>query len=179
MAPRPAAVVLAIFAAPPHGVIFLERAAHLRHHAGQIGLPGGGADREDDGDLQKTALREMHEEVGIAPERVRFVWALPTVHPRVSNFLVTPFVVVVQPGPLVIDSNETAAVFFVPLHTLLEGVHDGVMDLGTIQIQTTLLDYDGRRIWGLTGHVLRMFVDEWSNEGSQMRARIEAELTPG
>src|SRR5579875_3454471 len=112
MAPRPAAVVLAIFSTPPHGIIFLERAAHLRHHAGQIGLPGGGMDAEDGGDLQRTALREMHEEVGIDPARVEFVWKLEAVHPRVSNFLVPPYVAVVQPGPLVIDSNETAAVFF-------------------------------------------------------------------
>ena len=42
---RPAAVVLGIFEEPPHGVIFIERAAHLRNHAGQIGLPGGGNGR--------------------------------------------------------------------------------------------------------------------------------------
>ena len=175
MAPRPAAVVLAIFATPPHGVIFIERAAHLRHHAGQIGLPGGGVDPEDAGDLRRTALREMHEEVGIEEERVDFLWTLEPIHPRVSNFLVTPFVAVVQPGPLVIDTSETAAVFSIPLATVLERVHDGVMDLGAIQIQTTLLDYDGRRIWGLTGHVLRQFVDAWN--AGEMRRLIESRLT--
>ncbi len=56
---RPAAVVLGIFEDPPHGVIFIERAAHLRNHAGQIGLPGGGMDAGDEGDLRTTALREM------------------------------------------------------------------------------------------------------------------------
>ena len=174
--PRKAAVVLPIFSAPPHGVVFLERAAHLRHHAGQIGLPGGAMDPEDEDDPQRTALREMEEEVGIAPARVEFVWRLPDLHPRVSNFSVTPFVAVVQPGPLVIDPSETAGVFSVPLVTLLDEVRDGVMDLGALQIETTLLDYDGRRIWGLTGRILRMFVDQWNAEGSEMRARIDQRL---
>ncbi len=135
-------------------------------------------DPEDENDPQRTALREMEEEVGIVPERVEFVWRLPELHPRVSNFLVTPFIAVVQPGPLAIDPSETAGVFSVPLTTLLDEVRDGVMDLGVVQIETTLLDYDGRRIWGLTGRVLRMFVDEWNTTGSEMRERITQRLSP-
>ena len=176
MAPRKAAVALCIFSARPHGVIFLERAAHLRHHAGQIGLPGGAMDPEDGGDTHKTALREMQEEVGIAPERAEFVWTFPDLHPRVSNFLVTPHVAIVQPGPLVIDPSETAAVFSVPLETVLAEVREGTMDVGALQIRTTLLDFEGKTIWGLTGHILRMFVDEWARDGSEMRAAIERRL---
>ena len=134
-------------------------------------------DPEDDNDPKRTALREMEEEVGVAAERVEFVWRFPELHPRVSNFLVTPFVAVVQPGPLAIDPSETAGVFSVPLATLLEEVRDDVMDIGAVQIETTLLDYDGRRIWGLTGRVLRMFVDEWNTGGSEMRSRIDARLS--
>ena len=73
---RPAAVVLGIFEAPPHGVIFIERAAHLRNHAGQIGLPGGGKDAGD-ANLEATALREMHEEVAVDPARVTIVANAP------------------------------------------------------------------------------------------------------
>ena len=134
-------------------------------------------DPEDQGDLQRTALREMHEEVGIDPLRVEFVWTLPRIHPRVSNFLVTPFVAVVKPGPIVIDPSETEGVFSVPLATVLEEVRDGTIDWGPMQIETTLLDYDGRRIWGLTGRVLRTFVDAWNVAESEMRARIEQRLS--
>lgn len=176
-APRKAAVALPIFAAPPHGVLFLERASHLRHHAGQVGFPGGGMDEDDGGDSRRTAVREMEEEVGIAPERVEFVWTFTDLHPRVSNYLVTPHVAVVAPGPLVIDPSETAAVFSVPLETVIAEVREGTMDVGALQIRTTLLDYDGKRIWGLTGHILRMFVDEWNTPASEMRALIEARLS--
>jgi 8-oxo-dGTP pyrophosphatase MutT (NUDIX family) len=172
---RKAAVVMGIFSAPPHGVVFIERAAHLRHHAGQIGFPGGSLD-ESDRDLQYAALREMKEEVGVASDRVEFVWTLPHVLPSVSNFDVTPFVAILAPGPLQIDATETAGVFTVPLATVIDEVRDGVMDLGTIEVETTLLDYDGKRIWGLTGRVLRTFVDAWNEPDSEMRAAIEKRL---
>lgn len=171
-APRAAAIIMAILSSAPHGVIFIERAAHLRHHAGQIAFPGGAIDPQDGGDARRAALREMEEEVGVTPERVDFVWTFAKLHPRVSNFLVTPFVAVVAPGPLVIDPSETASVFTVPLETVLADVRDGTMNLGAMEIETTLLDYEDKRIWGLTGRVLRMFVDEWNRAESVMRSAI-------
>jgi 8-oxo-dGTP pyrophosphatase MutT (NUDIX family) len=173
---RKAAVVLAIIAQPPYGIIFVERAAHLRSHPGQIGLPGGTEDAMDGGDLHRTALREMEEEVGVASDRVEFVWTLPQLHPRVTPFEVTPFVAVVDPGPLRIDPSETAAVFTVPLASLVEDLREGTIEWGNATIPTTLLHYEGRQIWGLTGRVLRTFVDLWNEESSEMRALIEGRL---
>src|ERR1700736_6893982 len=95
---RTAAVAFAILKAPPHGVIFIERASHLRDPPGQIALPGGSVDAEDGGDLRRTALRELREEVGVAPERVTIVGQLPMVSQRrAHNFDVTPFVATVAP----------------------------------------------------------------------------------
>jgi 8-oxo-dGTP pyrophosphatase MutT (NUDIX family) len=170
---RPAAVVFAIISQPPHGVIFVERAAHLRSHPGQIGLPGGAIDPADGGDLWRTALREMEEEVGVAAARVEHVWTFPTVRPRVTPFDVTPYVAIVAPGPLQIDPSETAAVFTVPLSTVVNEVRDGTIDYASITVETTLLDYEGRRIWGLTGRVLRLFVDTWNAPDGALRNAIE------
>jgi 8-oxo-dGTP pyrophosphatase MutT (NUDIX family) len=173
---RKAAVVLAIISQPPHGVIFVERAAHLRSHPGQIGLPGGAIDPQDGGDLWRTALREMEEEVGVSPVRVEHVWTFPTVRPRVTPFDVTPYVAIVAPGPLRIDPSETAAVFTVPLGTIVSELRDDTIDYASIRIETTLLDYEGRRIWGLTGRVLRMFVDAWNQGDGQIRGALERRL---
>lgn len=174
---RKAAVVLAINRVAPHGVVFIERSKDLRHHAGQIGLPGGAADRIDGDDLKLTALREVEEEVGVVPERIEFVWTLPSILPSVSNFDVTPYVAMLAPGPLRIDATETVGVFTVPLQTVLDDVHDEMMEMGAYTFETTMLDYDGKRIWGLTGRVLRTFVDEWNRAESAMKAAIEERLT--
>ena len=174
---RPAAVVLGIIDEPPHGIIFVERAHHLRSHAGQIGLPGGGSDPQDDGDLRKTALREMHEEVGVVPSRVSIVGSLPEVRARVNTYVVTPFVAVVQSGLLEIDATETVGVFTVPLSTVLEELRMGTVRVGHFDFETPVLDYDGRRIWGLTGNILRSFVDAWNAGESALKESVLTALS--
>jgi 8-oxo-dGTP pyrophosphatase MutT (NUDIX family) len=167
---RQAAVVIAIFRLPPHGIVFVERAEHLRDHPGQIGLPGGGVHAEDR-DLQATALRELHEEVGIEPGRAKIVAELPMFRQsRANNFDVTPFVAVVEEGELRIDASETAGVFVVPLATVLDrGLREGRVEHAGVHVQSLVLEHDGRRIWGLTAHILHDFVTAWNDRDLQAR----------
>ncbi|HZW53342.1 MAG TPA: CoA pyrophosphatase [Candidatus Elarobacter sp.] len=179
LARRTAAVALAILTAPPHGVIFIERASHLRDHPGQIALPGGSVDPADEGDLRRTALRELREEVGVAAERVRIVGELPMVRQtRANNFDVTPFVAAVAPGPLTIDGTETAAVFTIPLAVVIDELTHGTVRVGELSVETYLLDYENRRVWGLTGRILRSFVDAWNDPADPLRAAVEGALAP-
>jgi 8-oxo-dGTP pyrophosphatase MutT (NUDIX family) len=158
-------------------VIFIERAAHLRDHPGQIALPGGSVDPEDGGDLRRTALRELREEVGVAAERVTIVGELPMVQQRrANNFDVTPFVAAVAPGPLTIDGTETAAVFTIPLDVIVEELTHGTHTIGELSIDTYLLDYESRRVWGLTGHILRSFVEAWNDASNPLRGAVERAL---
>jgi 8-oxo-dGTP pyrophosphatase MutT (NUDIX family) len=173
---RPAAVILGILTEEPHGVIFIERAPHLRQHAGQIGLPGGGSDPEDGGDLRRTALREMTEEVGVVAERVSIIAELPVVRARVNDYAVTPFVATVAPGPLRIDASETVGVFTVPLEIVVRELHEGTVKIGAVSIVTPVLMYGERRIWGLTGNILRTFVESWNDEQDPLRALVAEAL---
>src|SRR5947209_4569646 len=173
---RAAAVVLCIESVAPHNIIFVERGAHLRNHAGQIGLPGGSAEAIDEGDLSLTALRELHEEVGVAPGRVAIVGRLPQLQPRVSPFEVTPYVAVVEPGPLTIDTRELDGAFVVPLATVLEELYEGHYEVGAFRVKTPLLDVGERRIWGLTGHILRNFASAWNDPSNPLRRAVEAKL---
>jgi 8-oxo-dGTP pyrophosphatase MutT (NUDIX family) len=176
---RRAAVAIAIIATPPHGILFVERASHLRDHPGQIGLPGGGVDPQDGDDLERTALRELREEVGVVPERVQIVGRLRQVSQRVNTFDVTPFIAVIAPGPFTIDGNETAGMFTVPLHIVVsEALRKGSITIAERIIESYILDYDGRRVWGLTGGILRLFVEAWNDETSGVRAAVEARLQP-
>ena len=170
--------MLPIFAVPPHGVLFVERAAHLRHHPGQIGLPGGTLDPEDGGDLERGALRELHEEVGIEASRVTIVGRLPTVSPRVNLFDVTPFVAIVAAGSLRVDPSETAGIFTVPLATILSAaLRDGKVSIAGFQVDTPILDYEDRRIWGVTARILRDFVDSWNDAATGLRDRVQSALS--
>src|SRR4029450_10836554 len=66
---RPAAVLILIGAGPAGPeIMFVERAAGMRTHPGQIAFPGGAADAEEH-DLADTALREAAEENGVCRRR--------------------------------------------------------------------------------------------------------------
>src|SRR5271154_6075691 len=161
---RQAAVVMAIGAATPHPVVFVARADHLRHHPGQIALPGGSADITDRS-LEHTALRELQEEVGIPAERVRLIGTLPSFSQRRGGrFHISAFVGIVAPGThLVIDPAETAAVFEVPLAEIVApgAVHPGIEVFEERHIETWHFDYGVMHVWGATGYILSTFVAAW------------------
>jgi 8-oxo-dGTP pyrophosphatase MutT (NUDIX family) len=46
-------------------VLLTKRTSHLKHHAGEISLPGGSFDVSQDQDITMTALREAEEEIGL------------------------------------------------------------------------------------------------------------------
>ncbi|MFH5822131.1 NUDIX hydrolase [Georgenia sp. AZ-5] len=70
-------------------LFLVQRSPHLRHHPGQIALPGGRAE-PGDGDLANTALREAHEEIGLLPDHVEVLGELPPVLVPISRYVVTP-----------------------------------------------------------------------------------------
>ncbi|MHC3471492.1 NUDIX hydrolase [Streptomyces sp. 7R007] len=107
-------------------LLLMERASSLRSHAGQPSFPGGALDPEDgdpqtDGPL-RAALREAEEETGLDPSGVQLFGVLPRLYIPVSGFVVTPVLGWWrEPSPVgVVDPNETARVFKVPVADLTD-----------------------------------------------------------
>src|ERR1700681_2675269 len=104
-------------------LLFMERTAHLRHHAGQIGFPGGGSEPQD-ATIVATALRESGEEAGIPAAAVEVIGLLPPFLTATSDNWLTPVVgfqdgdIELQPEPF-----EVARLFRVDLQTLIEAPH--------------------------------------------------------
>jgi 8-oxo-dGTP pyrophosphatase MutT (NUDIX family) len=158
---RPASVLLALLERPSGlTVLFTERAAHLKDHAGQISLPGG---RIAEGETAAAAaLREANEEVGLAPAAVDVMGSLDgfitgtgfTITPVVGHVTDPAFV----PTP---DPREVASVFEVPLDVVLDRSAMGVgyFERHGSRVLTYELHYQSRRIWGVTAAVLRNFQD--------------------
>lgn len=108
-----AAGVLAAFHADDGRLVLTKRASGLRHHPGQIALPGGKVD-PDDADAVAAALREAHEEVALDPAQVRILGCLPP-HRTVTGFSVTPVVALID-GPFtpVPEAGEVQEAFTLP-----------------------------------------------------------------
>jgi 8-oxo-dGTP pyrophosphatase MutT (NUDIX family) len=152
---RMAGVLLLLFDVDgePH-TILTRRSDDLSHHPGQVSLPGGRYEPSD-GDLATTALRETHEEIGIAPEAVRIVRQLSSVHTRVSSFLVTPFVGVAT-GPIepVPCDREIARVMQVSIADILAA--DARLPRFPT-IATLRYPLDNEDVWGATARILSDF----------------------
>ena len=69
-------------------IFLVQRSPMLRQHPGQIALPGGGIEAGET-DVE-AALREAHEEIGLAPQYVDVLAQLDRVLVPVSGFVVTP-----------------------------------------------------------------------------------------
>jgi 8-oxo-dGTP pyrophosphatase MutT (NUDIX family) len=136
-------------------VLLTERAADLRHHAGQVSFPGGGMEETDE-DIAATALREAHEEVGIHPAEVDVAGFLrPT--PTITGFAVTPVIGFVQPSfTLKLDPVEVDAAFEVPLDFLMDQGNEQYSERehGGIVFRVVTFHFDGHRIWGATAGIL-------------------------
>jgi 8-oxo-dGTP pyrophosphatase MutT (NUDIX family) len=91
--------------------IVLVRRTEGGVHGGQLGLPGG---RHAPGDASPldTALREAHEEIGLPPESVQVLAALPVVETRTTGYRIAPFLGwITRPSAWRLAVTEIAEVF--------------------------------------------------------------------
>ncbi|WP_189148125.1 NUDIX hydrolase [Streptomyces lacrimifluminis] len=140
-------------------LLLMERASSLRSHAGQPSFPGGALDPEDgdpqgDGPL-RAALREAEEETGLDPSGVQLFGVLPKLYIPVSGFVVTPVLGWWrEPTPVgVVDPNETARVFTVPVADLTDpanratAVHPSGHKGPAFMVESAL-------VWGFTAGII-------------------------
>ena len=89
--PKKAAVLMLFY--PKNQITHLAlivRNSYPGVHSSQIGFPGGKVELSDV-NLAETALRETHEEVGIAPHQIKILKTFSEIYIPPSNFLVAPF----------------------------------------------------------------------------------------
>lgn len=139
-------------------VLLTQRASHLKLHAGQASFPGGRMEPHDE-DVQATALRETHEEVGIAPAEVDVIGFLRAM-PTITGFAVTPVVGLVSTAAeLTLDPVEVEYVFEVPLDFVLDQGNDQLVDREWQGNHFRLKEFHfaGERVWGATAYMLLAF----------------------
>jgi 8-oxo-dGTP pyrophosphatase MutT (NUDIX family) len=155
----PAAVLIGLVARPQGPqVILTQRTAHLKDHAGQISLPGGRMEAEDEGPAA-AALREASEEIGLAPDKVELLGGLRH-YDTITGFRIHPVVGWIDPPvALAPDPFEVAEVFEVPLRFALDPTNhrrDSYVRNGQ-QRHFYVVPYQDRYIWGATAGILVNF----------------------
>ncbi len=151
-----AAVLVPIYGWPDKpGLVFTERRQDLRRHAGEISFPGGRQDQADDS-LLLTALREAEEEIGLPPDRVEVVGALPPIGTFVTNYKVHPFVGLIgnELDGFVANPAEVETVLAFTVDELRESFAMRRLVRRGVPIRTPTYLVGEHLIWGATARIL-------------------------
>lgn len=144
--------------------VLIQRSANPRdRHGGQVSFPGGRYEPSD-GSLAEVALRETEEEVGIPASKIRVLGQLTHLYIPVSNFLVHPFVGVLEGLPsFQPQAGEVESILTPALRLFQQAENKKTTDL-TIGSGLTLknvpyFDVDGCMVWGATAMILSEFLE--------------------
>ena len=157
---KPAAVILPVFLKDdvPH-ILLTMRTDTVRHHKSQISFPGGVQDPGEE--LRTTALREIEEELGIAPGDVDILGELDD-YITITNYRMTPFVAMIpHPYEYTVNEEEIAEVIELELRSFFNPKVLSIQEVDWYGVPREIVYFNVADyvIWGATGRVLLQFID--------------------
>jgi 8-oxo-dGTP pyrophosphatase MutT (NUDIX family) len=139
--------------------VLTERRHDLRRHAGEVSFPGGRQDFPEE-DLRRTALREAEEEIGLPPDDVELVGALPPTGTFVTGYRIHPFVGLIEPGHVwTRQESEVERILEVSLPELVGGFEMKRLIRRGVPIKTPTYTVDGTLVWGATARIVQQLLE--------------------
>ncbi len=156
---KSSSVLLALFV--ENGELYIcliKRPKHMKHHAGQIALPGGRIEKGEN--AIDTALRETYEEIGINPGQIEILGNLSELYVEVSQFLIQPIVGWLTHKPnFRINKDEVEKIILFPLLKYKNQFEDTDIQTNTGLLNVPCIKFDDEIIWGATAMILSEFYD--------------------
>lgn len=156
--PRKAAVLMLIYPKNNQShLALIVRNSYPGIHSSQIAFPGGKVEEYDES-LEKTALRETHEEIGVSPDNVQVIRSFTEVYIPPSNFLVSPFLgyssteILFQLAP-----DEVAGIIELPIASFLDDSMITNISMSTSyanNIQVPAFQIKEHLVWGATAMMM-------------------------
>lgn len=164
-------MIVPVFRAPSNDLcVLLVRRSDYGIHGGQIAFPGGKHEAGDQSILD-TALREVWEEIGVPPDSIEILAALPTAETLTTQFKVFPFLGrMLKPGEWKPAEEEIVEIFEVPVEefTRPEARGRGMQEFANWPKprEVPFFRLGPHRVWGLTYRILdalvpRLMAVEW------------------
>ena len=129
----------------------------VHNHGGQIGLPGGGKEEQDE-NLMMTAIRETQEEIGVIVPKINILGSLSDLYIPPSDSLVTPFVGFLDAKPSFIpDPKEVAKIIETPLSFLQNPalrMQKEIILPNNVVLDVPYFSVNNETIWGATAMML-------------------------
>lgn len=161
--PRSAAVLIPILDGEQPEVLLTVRSRQLPQHGGQVALPGGGRQDDEDFPLQ-TALRETAEEVGIGSEYIEPLGFLDRFD-TITGYRVVPVVALIRGNPrLVPCPSEVDSVFGLPWRMVVspDSYRHHQVKRGRHSWELVSMAPAPRLVWGATAAILMQLCRVWA-----------------
>ena len=146
-------------------IVLTKRAEHLRHHKGQISLPGGKLELQDNEDYKECAFREANEEIGFKKNNVIYLGKLNK-YITGSGFLIQPIVVLVEEAQnFTVNRQEVTSILHFPINYLLSNnvIRKVFLDEGRNKFFLSIY-WNKNKIWGATAKILVDLINLLKNE---------------
>lgn len=161
---KPSSVLLLLFIEDDElFVCLIKRPATMKHHAGQVALPGG---RHEPGETPlETALRETWEEIGITADKIEILGSLSELFVDVSGFLIHPFVGWLKEKPAFkTNPAEVEKTLLFPLFRFRDKLDETELETVSGKLNVPCFHFEGEIIWGATAMILAEFFDAVEDE---------------
>lgn len=156
--PKQAAVMMLVY--PKNDLahlVLIQRNAYPGVHSSQIAFPGGKIEPADV-DFAEAALRETHEEIGIASTQIELIRSFSEVYIPPSNFMVYPFLGISHHElSFTADPAEVAGIIELPLTEFLNDKNVVLQKMDTSyskSIDVPSFKLQGHFVWGATAMML-------------------------
>lgn len=146
-----------------------ERPQYNGVHSGQISLPGGKVEPDDE-DIIHTAKRETREEIGVPEEDVKIIGQLSEIYIPPSNFRVKPIVGYTETKPnFLSESEEVVTLIETDVLAILNPNSRKEKQVkapkGGYDMFVPYFDIQGHTVWGATAMILSEFADVLKSTG--------------
>jgi 8-oxo-dGTP pyrophosphatase MutT (NUDIX family) len=135
----------------------MKRPNTHQYHASQIALPGGSCDGDET--YEQTAIRELHEETGVAITEENISGRLTPLYIPISNFYIQPIVACINCKPLFEPSAQEVEELIE--YKLRDILNDSIISETTVnltssglKIKAPYFNVQGNVLWGATAMLL-------------------------
>jgi 8-oxo-dGTP pyrophosphatase MutT (NUDIX family) len=142
-------------------ILFTRRTELVADHKGQVAFPGGACELIDS-NLEATALRETHEEIGVNPKDIQILGRLRE-YVTVTGYIVAPIIgTFTFPYQFCLSEKEVDRVFTIPILWLIDHHNRETRKVSRRGLDIDVIyykPYDNEILWGASARMVKSLLE--------------------